>query len=210
MWGQERQSQVSCRTNYLIRSLVQNENAGVGVPISPFANFLGPNPQWMRSLQDCRLCAGIHGMMNVWMEGKGKGKGQDAPKESPTKGTEALSFLTNSDFPHACIQEMVELESSPTPTTMAISSLPWAEGGSYRQAGTRRGSQSCVSREQRVCDRDLAERRGGAAKTGPHKSQGSVPLPYCSIFLLKKTHFTCKTEIKGGIIKNFKMATAKH
>jgi len=47
--------------------------------------------------------------------GKGKGKGQEALKESPSKGTKALSFLINSDFPHACIQEMVELESSPTP-----------------------------------------------------------------------------------------------
>ena len=54
--GQERQSQVSCRTNYLICRLVQNENAGVGVPTSPFANFLGPNPQGMSRLQDCCLC----------------------------------------------------------------------------------------------------------------------------------------------------------
>lgn len=35
LWGQERQSQISCRTNYLICSLVQNENVELGVSISP-------------------------------------------------------------------------------------------------------------------------------------------------------------------------------
>lgn len=104
-------------------------------------------------------------------------KAKRPQRSQPPKGLRHFLSSPTLTFPMPASRRWCNSSLPPPPTPVAISSLPWAEGGSCRQAGTRRGRQGRVSREQRVCDRDLAKRRGGAARTGPHKSQGSVPRP---------------------------------